>query len=231
MVSLLLALLITGGAQSTDGYVEVCSHDSLTVYYPNFSRIDLTTGTMPAKDEKNVIFCCAGSFTKEEVTEFSHNNIAGDHVSGGAYYEGYKCGPNNGVFTWSKTSGWKFFNYAYDNARAPLKEAAAEGGMGYCQSMLYHNGKRFHGCFKPYRVNQYRALCQIGERLCVVDCARPLPFSSFMDGLQKLGVSNAMYCDMGFGWNYSWYRQDDGSVKELFPTPGEFTTNWLTFYK
>ena len=49
--------------------------------------------------------------------------------------------------------------------------------------------------------------------------------------LEKLGVKNAIYCDMGYGWNYSWYRQDNGKVKELFSTPGKYTTNWLTFYK
>ena len=67
-------------------------------------------------------------------------------------------------------------------------------------------------------------------KLCVVDCAWNLPFGHFMDGLEKLGVDNALYCDMGRGWNYSCYRQDDGSVKELFPTPGKYTTNWIAFY-
>ncbi len=211
-------------------YVDVVSCDSLTVYYPNFTRIDLATGTMPSKEQNDVIFCCAGSFTGELLSEFKHSNIAGDHVSSGVYYTGYKCGPYNGVFTWSKSSGWKFFNHSYENAKQPLLKATSEGGMGYCQTMLYSNGKRFPGCFKPGTVNRYRALCQIGKRLCIVDCARPLPFGHFLDGLRKLGVVNAMYCDMGNGWNYSWYRQDDGRVKELFPTPGKYTTNWLTFY-
>jgi len=42
-------------------------------------------------------------------------------------------------------------------------------------------------------------------------------------------VKEAVYCDMGPGWNYSWYRRDDGSVEELFTTPGRYTTNWITF--
>ncbi|MBR5174316.1 MAG: hypothetical protein IKW89_00115 [Bacteroidales bacterium] len=36
--------------------------------------------------------------------------------------------------------------------------------------------------------------------------------------------------DMGRGWNYSWYPKDDGKVKELFTTPGQYTTNWIAFY-
>ena len=35
---------------------------------------------------------------------------------------------------------------------------------------------------------------------------------------------------MGLGWNYSWYRRDDGSVRELFLTQGMYTTNWVVFY-
>jgi len=79
-------------------------------------------------------------------------------------------------------------------------------------------------------VNRYRALCELNGKLCVIDCSRALSFGSFMDGLQNLGVTNAIYCDMGGGWNYSWFRHDDGTVKEIFPAPGKYTTNWVTFY-
>ncbi len=102
-----------------------------TVRFPHFTRIDLVTGTMPPKSDGKVIFCCAGSFTGERLTSFKHSNIAGDHVSGGTFHKGYKCGPYNGVFTWSERSGWHFYNYSYKNAPAPLQRAAEEGGMGF----------------------------------------------------------------------------------------------------
>ncbi len=205
-------------------------HDSLTVYYPHFKRIDFVTKQMPEKHENKVIFVCAASFTGELLDEFKHSNIAGHHVTSGLFYKGYKCGPYNGVFTWSAKSGWRFYNYSHVNSESPLKAVAAESGMGFCQSLLFHNGKRFKGCMKPERVNRYRALCEIGGQLCIVDCARNLPFGHFMDGLEKLGVTNALYCDMGRGWNYSWYRKDNGTVQELFTTPGQYTTNWIAFY-
>lgn len=211
--------------------VRVERHDSLTVYYPDFTRIDLVTGKMPSKSEKEVIFVCAAAFTGERLKEFRHSNIAGNHVSAGEYFSGFKCGPNNGVFTWCTKTGWHFYNYGHQNSVTPLKAIAKEGGMGFCQSMLFNNGKQFKGCFKPDRANQYRALCEIGGKLCIVDCARSLPFGSFMDGLRKLGVKNAVYCDMGYGWNYSWFRKADGSVKEIFTSPGQYTTNWVVFYR
>ena len=226
-------LCLFAGLTSASGQsklVTVEDHDSLTVYYPHFKRIDFVTERMPGKSEKDVIFVCAASFTGERLDEFKHSNIAGHHVSSGDFHQGYKCGPYNGVFTWSAKSGWHFFNYSHKNSEPPLRKVAGEGGMGFCQSLLCHNGKRFKGCMKPERVNRYRALCELDGRLCIVDCARNLPFGHFMDGLEKLGVKNAVYCDMGLGWNYSWYRKDDGTVKELFTTPGQYTTNWIAFY-
>ena len=231
LTSILVSLLfLWTSANGQSVRVSVENHDSLTVYYPHFTRIDFITEEMPQKSEKDVIFVCAASFTGELLDEFKHSNIAGHHVSSGTFYHGYKCGPYNGVFTWSPKSGWKFFNYSHKNSEPPLRTVAQEGGMGFCQSLLFHNGKRFKGCMKPDRVNRYRALCEIGGDLCIVDCARNLPFGHFMEGLEKLGVRNAVYCDMGQGWNYSWYRKDDGTVKELFPTPGLYTTNWIVFY-
>lgn len=210
--------------------VEVVTTESLTIYYPNFTRIDLVTGTMPDKSDSNVIFCCAAAFTGERLTEFKHSNIAGHHVSGGEYHQGYKCGVNNGLFTWSKKSGWRFYNYAHANSVAPLKKAALEGGMGFGQSLLVNNGKEMTGCKKATAKNHYRALCSLKGRLCIIDSKRSIAFSEFKKLLIKQGVQYAMYCDMGTGWNYSWWRDGEGKAVEIFHIPGTYTTNWITFY-
>lgn len=212
-------------------YVKVENHGNLICYYPDFSRIDLVVENMPEKTDEDVIFCCEAAFTGELLDEFKHKNIAGHHVCSGVFYEGYHCGPNNGVFTWSKADGWKFYNNGHKNSVAPLKAVAQKGGMGFCQSLLFYNGTQFTGCFKKEKENQYRALCEVDNKLCIIDCAISMPFGDFLSGLKALGVKNAIYCDMGWGWNYSWYRKGDGSVKELFTPRGEYTTNWLTFYR
>ena len=143
---LVVALGLGGVAPGTDlknvhDPVEVVRCDSLTVYYPRFRRMDLATGSMPQKSDSTVIFCCAAAFTGEKLTTFKHSNIAGHHVSGGTFYEGFHCGPNNGVFTWTPTGGWNYFNFSHKNSRPPLKKAAEQGGMGFCQSLLFHNGQ------------------------------------------------------------------------------------------
>ena len=160
--------------------VTVEDHDSLTVYFPHFKKMDLVTEKMPGKGEQDVIFVCAASFTGERLDEFRHSNIAGHHVSSGEFFTGYKCGPYNGVFTWSP-KGWHFYNYSHKNSEPPLRTVAKEGGMGFCQSMLFHDGKRFKGCIKPERVNRYRALCEIKGKLCIVDPKPPVrPFHGWL---------------------------------------------------
>jgi len=232
-ILLLIALTFTfamGNAKNADDPVDIQQEGDLTVYYPHFKRIDLVTGTMPSQNEKNVIFCCEAAFTGELLDEFSHSNIAGHHVSGGKFYKGFKCGPNNGVFTWSKKSGWHFYNYSLNNSEGVLKTAAENGGMGFGQSLLIHDGKEFTGCFKSQSQNRYRALCELRDNLCIIECSKKMSFGDFKSGLKKLGVKEAIYLDMGTGWNYSWYRKSDGTVVEIFPIKGKYCTNWITFY-
>ena len=56
-------------------------------------------------------------------------------------------------------------------------------------------------------------------------------FTEFMEELQKIGVTNAIYMDMGAGWNYSWYRQASGKVLELFGFSVPWSHNWVVFRK
>jgi len=231
ILGLILIPVSSHSQNRCDSNVSIVQTEGLICYYPHFSKIDLVVGTMPSKEEKSVIFVCAGSFTGSLLETFKHSNIAGDHVCSGKYYNGFHCGPNNGVFTWSESSGWHYYNNGHKNSVVPLKQIAAEGGMGFCQSLLILNGKQFTGCFKKESVNQYRALCEINGELCIVDCSQAMAFGEFLNNLKTIGVKNAIYCDMGRGWNYSWYREDNGKVKELFKIPGRYTTNWITFYK
>ena len=211
--------------------VDVEERNGLRLFYPAFTRIDLVTGKMPAKSEADVIFVCEAAFTGQLLEEFSHSNIAGHHVSGGKFYKGYKCGPNNGCFTWDKKTGWHFSKETHASSESQLKKAANNGGMGFCQNLIIDNGVVDSYCFKKESVNRYRALCELEGRLCVIDCAMPMSYGDFVSKLKAAGVSNALYCDMGAGWNYSWYRNERGEVIEIFPTPGKYTTNWIAFYK
>ena len=62
------------------------------------------------------------------------------------------------------------------------------------------------------------------------------PLQSGYDYCCAYKVTHALYLDMGRGWNYAWFRNEDGKVKEIFPesklAPSyKYRTNWITFYK
>ena len=51
----------------------------------------------------------------------------------------------------------------------------------------------------------------------------------FISSLEKIGVTHALYLDMGSGWNHSWYRDNEERVVEIHPKTHSYTTNWLVF--
>ena len=209
--------------------VDVSNTDTLTVYHPNFSSIDLATGSMPGKSDNNVIFTCAAAFTGELLDEFFHNNIAGNHVSGGKFFKGYKCDVNTGAFTFH-SGKWSFHTSSWDK---DLHNAAEHGGMGFSQNLIVDNGKRGEKLvpIKLSTRNQYRALCKKGDELYIIDSTNKIELGEFINALISYGVEYALYLDMGTGWNYSWYRDADGNAIEIHKTPGKHTTNWIVFYK
>ena len=80
-------------------------------------------------------------------------------------------------------------------------------------------------------VNTFRALCELDGKLCVIESEVDMKFGDFQESLKGLGVSEAIYLDMGSGWNYAWYRIDDDTIVGLHPKVHDYCTNWITFYK
>ena len=63
-----------------------------------------------------------------------------------------------------------------------------------------------------------------------------MTYEFFVKCLSAYKVTHALYLDMGRGWNYAWYQDEEGKVKEIFPesklAPSyKYRTNWITFYK
>lgn len=69
----------------------------LKVMYPKFSRVELLCGTMPSKDDRDVVLVMAAAYTAKCMKEFKHSNIVGMHVSDGVFYNG---GTNYGAFVY-----------------------------------------------------------------------------------------------------------------------------------
>ncbi len=101
-------------------------------------KMDMVCGEIPSPENDSIVLAFAGAFTGTEFDK-GHVNVAGDHVAGGTRFKGYRCKRNTGAFTWSAKSGPQFFYKDYSSA---LDRAAKEGGMGFAQEMMIHNGQK-----------------------------------------------------------------------------------------
>ena len=224
LIVILLLLVLRGHA------VTVKTTANLNVYYPEYTKVDLVCGQMPKAAQKDVEFCCEAAFTGELLDEFKHSNIADNHICNGVMKKGYSCRANTGGFVWGKGK-WKFMR------KKDYPTTANGWNMGFCQLLIIKDGVvRPIGTKMKNNRNIYRALCEKNGKLCIVESKKVMTYEFFVKCLNAYKVTHALYLDMGRGWNYAWYRNEKGQVKEIFPeskmAPSyKFRTNWITFYK
>lgn len=207
--------------------IEIESKEGLLIYHPQYDYIDLACGTMPSKKDSSVIFCCSAAFTGELLKVFKHSNIAGNHVSSGTFHKGFKCKPNTGCFTFYNDR-WQFY---MNNRKKHIKTAANNKGMAFEQNMIIFNGVLQPSFRKLSSINKYRALCEYNNQLCIIDSKCYVSFKTFRNLLKRINVKNALYLDMGKGWNHSWFRNNKGIVEEIHPRTQNYLTNWIVFKK
>ena len=207
--------------------VQVVDTLGLRIYYPNYSRIDLVCGDMPSKDDDSVIMFAEAAFTGELLDTFRHTNIAGDHVSNGKRYKGFRCKRNNGALVYYNGKP----KFVYRDYSAEFDKAASYGGCGFAQEMMIHNGKEVLHTRKAANANEFRALCLIDDKVAIADSKGVMKFRTFINALLQAGATETLYLDMGSGWNYSWYRDTNGNPIEIHMTPTKYAINWITFYK
>lgn len=199
--------------------------DGLRIYYPQYKAVDLACRNMPQASDQSVVFCAEAAFTGELQQVFHHTNIAGNHVSGGHFFKGYKCKANTGCFTWYPGKA----TFVMGDGAGELQQAAKMNGMGFGQVMIIHQSE----VLPLWRSNSnyYRALCMKNGQLCIIDSQEDIPYKDFVQYLKEYDVQEAIYLDMGVGWNHSWYRDNDGVDRILFPKVIDYTTNWIVFKK
>lgn len=192
----------------------------------NGLRMDMVCGEIPSPANDSIVLAFAGAFTGTEFDK-GHANVAGDHVAGGVRFKGYHCKRNTGAFTWSAKSGPRFFYKDYSSA---LDRAAKEEGMGFTQEMMIHDGAKIPTTRPLGNRNVFRALCLDSDnRLALYESQGTVTFGNFIDALLSQGVKEALYTDMGQGWNYCFYRvnQTDTSPKYLHSTSLPYASNFI----
>lgn len=193
-------------------------------------KMDMVCGEIPSPNDASIVLAFAGAFTGTEFDKV-HSNVAGDHVAGGIRFKGYRCKRNTGAFTWSAKSGPSFFYKDYSSA---LDKAAKEGGMGFAQEIMIHNGAKTPTTRPLGNKNVFRALCLDSDNhLALYESQGIVTFGNFIDALLSQGVKEAIYTDMGQGWNYCFYRvnQSDKSPQYLHSTSLPYASNFITIKK
>lgn len=212
----------------TVSHVET-SHGDLICLKPDMCRLqmDMVCGEIPSAKNDSIILAFAGAFTGTDFYK-GHSNVAGDHVAGGKRYKGYRCKRNTGAFTWSEKSGPQFFYKDYSSA---LNKAAKEGGMGFTQEMMIHRGAKVPTARPMRNKNVFRALCLDADgTLAFYESQGIITFGNFIDALLSKGVKEALYTDMGQGWNYCFYRTNnaEASPKYIHSKSLPYASNFIT---
>ena len=197
---------------------------TLYVFFPEYSEIDLVTGNRPAKSDKSVTWCSGAAFQHSVSLGFSEEDVEGDHAVNGTLYESPYNRDSFAAFTFADGK----FSFNFENASEAIKKAAEKGGSGFMQFALIRDGEPVMSFDRP-RARSYRTLAELNGNLCIIDSVKMMHFTAFMEELQKLGVANAIYMDMGAGWNYSWYREVSGKVRTLFGLSVPWSHNWVVF--
>ena len=196
------------------------------VIFPEYSGVNLVCETRPSKSEESVTWCSGAAFQHTVSLGFSQENVEGDHAVRGILYESPYNKDNFAAFT----CVGNHFSFEFDDPSEAVRAAAEVGGSGFMQFGLIRNGEIVKDFYQP-RVRCYRMLAELNGNLCIIDSCKMMRFDDFLEEVSRLGVTNALYMDMGAGWNYSWYRNAAGKVVTLFGLPVPWSHNWIVFQK
>lgn len=215
-------------AKPLSAHIDSTMH--LFYYQVDSVVVDLVVGERPDTLDPTILFCAEAAFTGKFEDYYYDKNVAGNFVSQGQFHYGYKCSANSGGFIFYKDHSWRFLDKQSYNAC--LRDTAIQ--CAYEQALLVLNGEIYRPyLMRPERKETYRALCEtrFGD-LMVVTSKADIPYEKFVQMLvDELLVEHAVYMDMGSGWNYSWYRNENQGFTTFFPWASrtKFQTNWLIF--
>lgn len=209
--------------ESADG-TYIYETDNFYIFFPNFSSIELAFDNRPSKKDEDIIFCAGALFHQERSLDFSHMNLVGDHTYNGEYFEGYDHDELS-AFTYCDGEA----KFSFDDADNEIRKACDKNGVGFQQFMIIRDGQPATFRFSRYRC--FRTMTVINGRLCIIDNKKQMFLEDFRSEVIKLGVKDAIYMDMGSGWNYSWIRNTEGKIRNMFNIPVPYSQNWIVFRK
>ncbi len=208
-----------------NGNIAIETTDDLTIMYPEYTSVEFVSANRPSRLDEAVTYCSGATFQKTYNPFFTHDEIAAVHVEDGVLYRGYA---QKGMGAFSFYDGAFHFSDS-EYAEQDLTLAAERGGCGFQQYMIIDDGEIVLEPANEYRC--FRVIADLDGKLCIIDSKKQIHFHDFACAVRDLGVTEALYMDMGSGWNYSWYRDNNGKVNTLIGIPWIFSHNWIEFRK
>lgn len=200
----------------------------LYIFFPEYRTVNFNTKNLPKKSDRSVTWCGGAAYQHEFQLRFSPGNIEGSYASLGQYHEGAPMPPyKKGAFVFYDGH----FVFDFDDPEKAVKTAAEHGGDGFMQGAMIVDGQPVPLKILVCRKKCFRVLAELNGSLCIINAKKRTSLIDYSAMLTELGVSSALYLDMGGGFNYSWYRRENGRVRMLFKLRFPWAKNWLTFRK
>lgn len=219
-------IILNNDANVSSIHIDVLDNSQFICFTPINCQLEYIVETPPATSDSTIMLSMAASFTGQRMEAFKHSNICGTYLVDSVVYN------KNSDVTTNIDASFAYWNdsayFAKGKDWGLLDSAIKNNGVFFMQKQVLCNGER--GQMNLTRSTIYRVLAKYNDKLCVIQSAIPMNYPSFVEGLESLGIKDAIYLDMG-GWKYSWYRDNNGKVVELFPTSNDtkYQTNWIVF--
>lgn len=215
---------------------------NLITYDITDCKIDLACEKMPDTADEMVILCAAAAFTGQCLDTFSHNNILGPHIAKGELFQGYIEHKDDvpfyqryALFVWKGVDNegnlLEKDIYSLPNDEL-LSYTLDHSGMAFTQHWVIKDQQIFTPAIQPFdRIEHFRSICIKQNRIYIIANLQEMPYQQYLDSLIAFGVENALYMDMGAGWNHSFYRDSSNHLHIIHPKAHSYPTNWIVVYK
>lgn len=208
------------------GYVNAFKVDTI---FPKLNIYQLINGKpgytviRPQKENQKYLLAIAASFTAKDL-----KTVIGNHIVDGVKIQG--TGNPSG---YCAIIGKKMvIKSSKDSLQYYTNKAISKKGDLFRQILLIRNGKAVP-C-DPFRGRALilRAITLYQNKPTVIETEGNATIEDFVNAMLKIGVTNAIYCDMG-SWSYAWYRNIDGIAKDFGTNfmNTDHQTNWFVFEK
>lgn len=200
--------------------------DDMYIIFPQYDHIDFDFGTRPDRNDESITLCTPACMCYKLEFTGTHQNVLGDHAIDGTYYRdanGFL--PGFGGFAFY--DGNAYFE-THNKPRELIRAAAEHGGDGFGEYVSISDGEIWN-LYVP-KLRSYRLLAELNGRVCIIDSTHLMAYSELVAHAQEIGVTQALYLDVGGKLNYSWYRDSNNhDVTLMGVSVMPFAHNWITF--